>query len=82
MLSQEYVSDKYFKSFLQILIKHLQEQISEHQRHQEALLVSQMREEFLQKEVCLHLDLEYLILMIISVLIFIPVMKMSQIVYS
>ncbi|NXL64475.1 CE162 protein, partial [Chordeiles acutipennis] len=35
----------------EILIKHLQEQISEQQRHQEALLVSQMREEFLQKEV-------------------------------
>ncbi|NXW00756.1 CE162 protein, partial [Fregetta grallaria] len=35
----------------EILIKHLQEQISEQQRHQEALLVSQMREELLQKEV-------------------------------
>ncbi|NWR53948.1 CE162 protein, partial [Bucorvus abyssinicus] len=35
----------------EILIKHLQEQISEKQRHQEALLVSQMREELLQKEV-------------------------------
>ncbi|KFZ53688.1 hypothetical protein N321_11671, partial [Antrostomus carolinensis] len=35
----------------EILIKHLQEQISEQQRHQEALLVSQMREECLQKEV-------------------------------
>ncbi|NWH57324.1 CE162 protein, partial [Geococcyx californianus] len=34
----------------EILIKHLQEQISEQQRHQEALLVSQMREELLQKE--------------------------------
>ncbi|NWU91805.1 CE162 protein, partial [Upupa epops] len=35
----------------QVLIKHLQGQISEQQRHQEALLVSQMREELLQKEV-------------------------------
>ncbi|XP_064303756.1 centrosomal protein of 162 kDa isoform X1 [Phalacrocorax carbo] len=35
----------------EILIKHLQEQITEQQRHQEALLVSQMREELLQKEV-------------------------------
>ncbi|KAM6138285.1 centrosomal protein of 162 kDa [Phoenicopterus ruber ruber] len=35
----------------EILIKHLQEQISEQQRHEEALLVSQMREELLQKEV-------------------------------
>ncbi|XP_009581113.1 PREDICTED: centrosomal protein of 162 kDa [Fulmarus glacialis] len=35
----------------EILIKHLQEQISKQQRHQEALLVSQMREELLQKEV-------------------------------
>ncbi|NXY71594.1 CE162 protein, partial [Glareola pratincola] len=35
----------------EILIKHLQEQISEQQRHQESLLVSQMREELLQKEV-------------------------------
>ncbi|KAM9267788.1 centrosomal protein of 162 kDa isoform 3-T4 [Cariama cristata] len=35
----------------EILIKHLQKQISEQQRHQEALLVSQMREELLQKEV-------------------------------
>ncbi|NXP06067.1 CE162 protein, partial [Thinocorus orbignyianus] len=35
----------------EILIKHLQEQISEQQKHQEALLVSQMREELLQKEV-------------------------------
>ncbi|NXG88792.1 CE162 protein, partial [Stercorarius parasiticus] len=35
----------------EILIKHLQEQIGEQQRHQEALLVSQMREELLQKEV-------------------------------
>ncbi|NXU55754.1 CE162 protein, partial [Turnix velox] len=35
----------------EILIKHLQEQISEQQRHQEALLISQMREELLQKEV-------------------------------
>uniref|UniRef100_A0A663NET5 Centrosomal protein of 162 kDa n=1 Tax=Athene cunicularia TaxID=194338 RepID=A0A663NET5_ATHCN len=35
----------------EILIKHLQEQISEQQRHQEALLVSQMREKLLQKEV-------------------------------
>nr|XP_013804326.1 PREDICTED: centrosomal protein of 162 kDa [Apteryx mantelli mantelli] len=35
----------------EILIKHLQEQINEQQRHQEALLVSQMREELLQKEV-------------------------------
>ncbi|KGL73690.1 hypothetical protein N309_04955, partial [Tinamus guttatus] len=36
---------------LQVLIKHLQEQIGEQQRQQEALLVSQMREELLQKEV-------------------------------
>ncbi|XP_061845435.1 centrosomal protein of 162 kDa isoform X2 [Colius striatus] len=35
----------------EILIKHLQEQIGNQQRHQEALLVSQMREELLQKEV-------------------------------
>nr|XP_021139659.1 centrosomal protein of 162 kDa isoform X3 [Columba livia] len=35
----------------EILIKHLQEQISEQQRNQEALLISQMREELLQKEV-------------------------------
>ncbi|KAM9383605.1 centrosomal protein of 162 kDa [Phaethornis superciliosus] len=35
----------------EILIKHLQEQISEQQTQQEALLVSQMREELLQKEV-------------------------------
>ncbi|XP_074007116.1 centrosomal protein of 162 kDa [Numenius arquata] len=35
----------------EILIKHLQEQIGEQQKHQEALLVSQMREELLQKEV-------------------------------
>ncbi|KAM6272484.1 centrosomal protein of 162 kDa isoform 3-T7 [Spheniscus humboldti] len=35
----------------EILIKHLQEQIGEQQRHQEALLVSQMREELLQREV-------------------------------
>uniref|UniRef100_A0A8C6JCG4 Centrosomal protein of 162 kDa n=2 Tax=Melopsittacus undulatus TaxID=13146 RepID=A0A8C6JCG4_MELUD len=35
----------------EILIKHLQEQIGEQQRHREALLVSQMREELLQKEV-------------------------------
>ncbi|NWI20108.1 CE162 protein, partial [Crypturellus soui] len=35
----------------EVLIKHLQEQISEQQRQQEALLVSQMREELLQKEV-------------------------------
>ncbi|NXA24241.1 CE162 protein, partial [Ibidorhyncha struthersii] len=35
----------------EILIKHLQEQINEQQRHQEALLVSRMREELLQKEV-------------------------------
>ncbi|NXF95104.1 CE162 protein, partial [Eubucco bourcierii] len=34
----------------EILIKHLQEQMGEHQRHQEALLVSRMREELLQKE--------------------------------
>ncbi|NXI68510.1 CE162 protein, partial [Anseranas semipalmata] len=40
----------------EILIKHLQEQISEHQRHQEALLVSQMREELLQKEVAKLLE--------------------------
>ncbi|NWW85857.1 CE162 protein, partial [Rhynochetos jubatus] len=38
-------------SIQEILIKHLQEQIGEQQRHQEALLVSQMREELLQKEV-------------------------------
>ncbi|NXO51438.1 CE162 protein, partial [Aramus guarauna] len=35
----------------EILIRHLQEQISEQQRHQEALLVSQTREKLLQKEV-------------------------------
>ncbi|NXT01416.1 CE162 protein, partial [Jacana jacana] len=35
----------------EILIKHLQEQIGEQRKHQEALLVSQMREELLQKEV-------------------------------
>ncbi|KFQ79778.1 hypothetical protein N335_09058, partial [Phaethon lepturus] len=35
----------------EILIKHLQEQISEQQRQQEDLLISQMREELLQKEV-------------------------------
>ncbi|NXN19808.1 CE162 protein, partial [Indicator maculatus] len=35
----------------EVLIKHLQEQIGEQQRRQEALLVSQMREELLQKEV-------------------------------
>ncbi|KAM6406696.1 centrosomal protein of 162 kDa isoform 2-T2 [Pluvialis apricaria] len=35
----------------EVLIKHLQEQVNEQQRHQEALLVSQMREELLQKEV-------------------------------
>ncbi|XP_017682059.1 PREDICTED: centrosomal protein of 162 kDa isoform X2 [Lepidothrix coronata] len=35
----------------EVLIKHLQEQISEQQRHQEALLVSQIREQLLQKEV-------------------------------
>ncbi|XP_051470727.1 centrosomal protein of 162 kDa isoform X2 [Apus apus] len=35
----------------EILIKHLQEQISEQQTRQEALLLSQMREELLQKEV-------------------------------
>uniref|UniRef100_A0A8C3C0J9 Centrosomal protein of 162 kDa n=1 Tax=Cairina moschata TaxID=8855 RepID=A0A8C3C0J9_CAIMO len=40
----------------EILIKHLQEQISEHQRHQEVLLVSQMREELLQKEVAKLLE--------------------------
>ncbi|XP_008935190.1 PREDICTED: centrosomal protein of 162 kDa, partial [Merops nubicus] len=40
----------------EILIKHLQEQISEQQRHQEALLVSQMREELLQKEVAKLLE--------------------------
>ncbi|XP_009874715.1 PREDICTED: centrosomal protein of 162 kDa [Apaloderma vittatum] len=38
-------------SVQEILIKHLQEQIGEQQRHQEALLLSQMREELLQKEV-------------------------------
>ncbi|NWI90010.1 CE162 protein, partial [Pitta sordida] len=36
---------------IQILIKHLQEQIGEQRRHQEALLVSQIREQLLQKEV-------------------------------
>ncbi|NXG41817.1 CE162 protein, partial [Psilopogon haemacephalus] len=35
----------------EILIKHLQGQMGEQQRHQEALLVSRMREELLQKEV-------------------------------
>ncbi|NXP56355.1 CE162 protein, partial [Heliornis fulica] len=35
----------------EILIKHLQEQIGGQQRHQEALLVSQMREKLLEKEV-------------------------------
>ncbi|NXG06087.1 CE162 protein, partial [Sakesphorus luctuosus] len=35
----------------EVLIKHLQEQISEQQGHQEALLVSQLREQLLQKEV-------------------------------
>ncbi|XP_068793776.1 centrosomal protein of 162 kDa isoform X2 [Struthio camelus] len=40
----------------EILIKHLQEQINEQQRHQEALLVSQMREELLQKEVAKLLE--------------------------
>ncbi|NXJ67002.1 CE162 protein, partial [Rostratula benghalensis] len=35
----------------EILIKHLQEQMGEQKKHQEALLVSQMREELLQKEV-------------------------------
>ncbi|NXK87569.1 CE162 protein, partial [Formicarius rufipectus] len=35
----------------ELLIKHLQEQIGEQQRHQEALLVSQIREQLLQKEV-------------------------------
>ncbi|NXM06054.1 CE162 protein, partial [Tyrannus savana] len=35
----------------EVLINHLQEQISEQQRHQEALLVSQIREQLLQKEV-------------------------------
>ncbi|KAJ7403700.1 centrosomal protein of 162 kDa isoform X4 [Willisornis vidua] len=35
----------------EVLIKHLQEQISEQQGHQEALLVSQIREQLLQKEV-------------------------------
>ncbi|NXM72450.1 CE162 protein, partial [Serilophus lunatus] len=35
----------------EVLIKHLQEQIGEQQRHQEALLVSQIREQLLQKEV-------------------------------
>ncbi|NXG54431.1 CE162 protein, partial [Hemiprocne comata] len=35
----------------EILIKHLQEQISEQQTRKEALLLSQMREELLQKEV-------------------------------
>ncbi|XP_062428778.1 centrosomal protein of 162 kDa isoform X2 [Rhea pennata] len=40
----------------EILIKHLQEQINEQQRNQEALLVSQMREELLQKEVAKLLE--------------------------
>ncbi|NXK39196.1 CE162 protein, partial [Piprites chloris] len=35
----------------EVLINHLQEQISQQQRHQEALLVSQIREQLLQKEV-------------------------------
>ncbi|NWW71303.1 CE162 protein, partial [Climacteris rufus] len=35
----------------EILIKHLQDQLGEQERHQEALLVSQIREQFLQKEV-------------------------------
>ncbi|XP_032603119.3 centrosomal protein of 162 kDa isoform X2 [Taeniopygia guttata] len=35
----------------EILIKHLQEQLGEQERHQEALLVSQIREQLLQKEV-------------------------------
>ncbi|RLW12288.1 hypothetical protein DV515_00000861 [Chloebia gouldiae] len=39
----------YLKSY--ILIKHLQEQLGEQERHQEALLVSQIREQLLQKEV-------------------------------
>ncbi|NXA35572.1 CE162 protein, partial [Eudromia elegans] len=40
----------------EVLIKHLQEQIGEQQRQQEALLVSQMREELLQKEVAKLLE--------------------------
>ncbi|XP_021401614.2 centrosomal protein of 162 kDa isoform X1 [Lonchura striata] len=35
----------------EILIKHLKEQLGEQERHQEALLVSQIREQLLQKEV-------------------------------
>ncbi|NXG16241.1 CE162 protein, partial [Grallaria varia] len=35
----------------ELLIKHLQEKIGEQQRHQDALLVSQIREQLLQKEV-------------------------------
>ncbi|NXA74117.1 CE162 protein, partial [Thryothorus ludovicianus] len=35
----------------EILIKHLQEQLGEQEKHQEALLVSQIREQLLQKEV-------------------------------
>ncbi|NWV19514.1 CE162 protein, partial [Origma solitaria] len=35
----------------EILIKHLREQLGEQERHQEALLVSQIREQLLQKEV-------------------------------
>ncbi|XP_056342731.1 centrosomal protein of 162 kDa isoform X4 [Oenanthe melanoleuca] len=35
----------------EILIKHLQEQLGEQERHQEALLISQIREQLLQKEV-------------------------------
>uniref|UniRef100_A0A8C5X7V5 Centrosomal protein of 162 kDa n=1 Tax=Malurus cyaneus samueli TaxID=2593467 RepID=A0A8C5X7V5_9PASS len=38
----------------EILIKHLQEQLGEQERHQEALLVSQIRERLLEKEVHLN----------------------------
>uniref|UniRef100_A0A8B9FC75 Centrosomal protein of 162 kDa n=1 Tax=Amazona collaria TaxID=241587 RepID=A0A8B9FC75_9PSIT len=62
----------------EILIKHLQEQIGEQQRHQEALLVSQMREELLQKEVYLNLDWEYPILIRVFTFIFVK----TQIMYS
>ncbi|XP_068040076.1 centrosomal protein of 162 kDa isoform X2 [Anomalospiza imberbis] len=40
----------------EIIIKHLQEQLGERERHQEALLVSQIREQLLQKEVAKLLE--------------------------
>ncbi|NXU17093.1 CE162 protein, partial [Pardalotus punctatus] len=40
----------------EILIKHLQEQLGEQERHQEALLVSKIREQLLQKEVAKLLE--------------------------